>query len=255
MNRRRASFLVPIGCCWQLQKCVYFLFLILAFASNVQATTVVVIWTPKLIVIAADGKPTCTDRDGKIVQCGPISTICKIGNEGSIYYAASGLYSYPLSGFDIRRIADKTFSQLKDKTDSFSFRLNLDYEVSVALAQARDSVREALRSNPNLNYGEIIVVAMEGGVLRITHRVNDISRSQITWTQNHVRSFGFYGSEESLPDDSPGDMKLIIAGERKTIIAYQTQHPEWTRMKPTKAARKLLQLEIDSSSDTVGPPN
>ena len=56
--------------------------LLLMLLSSAHATTIVAIWTPNQIILAADGKPTCFSRGGKIAQCQNAGGVCKIGQVG-----------------------------------------------------------------------------------------------------------------------------------------------------------------------------
>ena len=91
---------------------------------------------------------------------------------------------------------------MKEPKSLFQLQMNLDETVNTALAKARDWVEESLKRNPNLNYGETIIVGFDHGKVRLIHSLSDISESHLETNQRGIQSFAFQTSEEVLPDDS-----------------------------------------------------
>jgi hypothetical protein len=77
--------------------------LTIAMAAPAGATTVVAIWTPARIVLAADTSLSRFDPATKtdVRQ----ATVCKIRAVGDNWYATAGLFEEPISGFALPAVA------------------------------------------------------------------------------------------------------------------------------------------------------
>lgn len=203
-------------------------------------------WSWDRVILAADSKATHSN--------GETSNVCKVRMEGNVYYAAAGLFSYEQTGFYLPELIHQASEAMKEPKSLFQLQMNLDETVNTALAKARDSVEESLKRNPNLNYGETIIVGFDHGKVRLIHSLSDISESHLETNQRGIQSFAFQTSEEVLPDDSPIPARAVVAGEKMAIFSYVAQHPEWVNTDPVQAARKFLELEIDDCPGTVGGP-
>jgi hypothetical protein len=212
-------------------------------------TTIVALWTPDRIIMAAD---SALSDEHKM----RIGSTCKIRREGDIRFATAGLFEYPMTGFSMPTIAHKAYEHTPNPKTLLKFDMIFSGEVAMALDMAKDSVSEVLARDPNLNRAEIIMIAAEDGSLKATYSQSDISGTikTIRMNQGKGRGIAFVGEKQEIPSGRPYRMEMIVAGARNAIILYQIQHPEWRAMEPVEAARMFIELEIAENDQIVGRP-
>lgn len=214
----------------------------------VGATTIVAIWSSDRIVIAADSRRTSL-LDGSYAQ------VCKIRNEGSVWYATAGLYEASIEGFNISKIVHEVYLESPVKEHLLGFTMYLSPAIGQALVSVRERIDAVLSTNPNLNFADIVMVAKEKDGLRAVHYRTDISRTVPRTSANGVRSMAFWGEEEDIPTKNPLGMEIIGAGRTEAIAEYIRANPQWTKERdPVSVARMFVQMEIDRHPNEVGGP-
>ena len=224
------------------------LFYLLCFTTlllpvGVKATSIVALWTPERIVIAADS------RLSPLVD-GTYSQVCKIRAEGNLWYATAGLYEAPIDGFNISNIIHEAYSKARHKDNIVSFAMTeLSFEVAKRLNAVRERVDVVLRNNPNLNLAELILVAKEKDGFKAVYNQTDISR-----LMQSTNAMAFDGEIGIIPENRNA-MQILVAGRKDAILEYIASNPAWAKGDDLVAiAHKFIQMEIDRYPMGVGGP-
>jgi hypothetical protein len=214
--------------------------LFLMSAAACGATTLVAVWTPDEIVLAADSKLM---YDGATAGA---NTVCKIQREGETFFAFSGLVDDPASGFNaaaIARRAAQAAGGAERRVAAFE-----KYAV-VELKKAIEGIRYDSPSDYKyLRQGHPVlqaIFALPGP----TAPVLAIAGFQLD-EKGEVRSFSRVVADGS---DSAG-ARVIYAGQQGHIRSYLKSHAEWQNEPPAVLVRKLVELEIGDGTGRVGGP-
>jgi hypothetical protein len=213
----------------------------LILVSAAHATTLVAIWSPGELLLAADSAVIKTSGGLEFRDVG-----CKIGEGAGTYYALSGLIDDEASGYSAARYAKEAASSggsLERQADRFVAA------VQVPLRSELDALR---RDDPSqfgyLAHGHPALQAIFAG----------IENGQPSLV---VAGFGLtpggdlssFVSVIARGDDGRGP-RIIYAGHQSQIRAYLDSHPDWYGGDRGDLVRKLVQMEIDSSKGQVAGP-
>jgi hypothetical protein len=255
MIRRRSGFWINVSDRWGTSK-THILHVLqvacLLLCAEASASTIVVIWTPDQVVIAADSM--LSDLDGK-----PIGTACKIRSEGFAYFATAGLFEQQIrGGFYMPNIVHRAYVQSSKESDHlFWFLRWFNTYVSFDLDSVKDAASDAVALNPNLSNAEIVVVwkGTNGPCVYYSHTeiLPTIGRRG-TALPGGARGVPSMVSEYSIPTGAPWRAEMIVIGFNDHIARYQVEHPEWRSADPVLAAREFVQMEIDNHPTVVGAP-
>ncbi|MFZ0860036.1 MAG: hypothetical protein WCA27_22465 [Candidatus Sulfotelmatobacter sp.] len=229
-----------------MRKILSVLFVLLASVA-VFATTLVGLRQKDLFVIGADSKATYRGKGIK----GP-ETVCKIYQAGRVYFAISGLADDRNTNFFPGKIVANSFS---DNAASFNSNLqHMERALSDSLAtemtrlKARD--RDAFDQTQKDEGDTVAVLAAE---MEGDHPV--MGGAGFRYVDGTAPSIVVHGS--ICPGDCPGDKDGVFYGghyesAQKMAMEFYKSHRTVTR--PTKFVRGLVEAEIRSSSEEVGPP-
>lgn len=220
-------------------------FALIAFPGS--ATTIVAIWTPDRIILAAD--TALSSADGKQ----RIGTVCKLKKESTIWFATAGLFEFPLTGFDMPDIIHRRYERRPVQDIGFLGAM-FSSDIEFALDNARKSVDETLRINPNLNVSENIIVGPDRGVEGVLYHMSNIYGSTARDTGGGGKEMHSTGARLLLPTGMPYRAEIAVAGEKDAIFEYQLENPIWQATDPVALARLFLDLEIARHPITVGRP-
>jgi hypothetical protein len=214
---------------------------IFLFPVSADATSIVLVRTPVLIVIAADSKPTYKGRP-------EASTVCKIYRSDDVYFAIAGLEHDSGRGFYPKDLvaagvkASEGFETRVARAEEF-LSSNFLLEMERLEAEDPDQYKFAIAgAGPQLT---VAFAQMEKGVPYFA-----------------VRGFQYYDSPsprvERSRADCPGrecpngEVRIEYLGESRAIQRYLANGVEQTDA--AAFARKLVELEIQDSPFDVGPP-
>jgi ATP-dependent protease HslVU (ClpYQ) peptidase subunit len=205
--------------------------------ADVGATTIVVIWRPDRIVLAADSKlSSLTD---------PVLSraTCKIRSQGHIWYAAAGLYEASITGFNIVEIIRDTYVRSRNLDSVIAFAMmDLSREVADRLNAVRQHAAAAAHQlDRNLNFADIIMIAKEPNGLRGVQYQTDISELRESRNSRGVRSMNFGGSFTVLPTPPTSTQpQLLAVGSNNAITKYIRANPAWGAEDPVELGRRLI---------------
>jgi hypothetical protein len=227
-----------------LEKCAYLaVFLFVICVPALLATTLIGVKSYDSFIIAVDSKATFKMHGTKETK-----NVCKIFQTGPLYFAIANLAKDPAHDYFPERIVANNFST------SDSFAQNMD-KIERALSNALKIEMDRLKTedpkdfvdNPKPDEMTQIIIAGE--------MVNSTPQ---------MFGFGLKYINESTPISvtrltCPGDCITLpyyfFAGD--TEVAKKTLNDFFNRPPVPDAvtvARKLVEVEIEASPDTVGPP-
>lgn len=202
-------------------------------ALSCYGTTVIVMRTADGILVAADAKA--------IRQGSKPAPQCKIQQYGNVFVAIAGITKNNGAGLDTERIvrtAVATPGPLLSKVESFR---------GAASKYLLADVESVKRSNPSF---------YEQGYRG--KRILDVTFASMNGdTPEAVVQTFFLDGAGTLHDlrSALGDHRVLATGMTNAIKSYTDQNSEWySQLGPDVAIKKLMELEIASNKDAVGPP-
>jgi hypothetical protein len=208
--------------------------------ASALATTIIAVRTADFIIIASDSKATYIGTSGA-------STVCKIYNDGQMYFAAAGLDSDARRNFSVKSIVAKSLSPSG----------NFDQQV----ARVESAISQSLLTELNRLLREdpaVYAFTMHSG-----REVVSVVLAQYQDGVPHLAARGFGPSINSTPGivinrvTCPGDCadgrELVSLGQKDAAERFMRANAGEDFDFPALAV-KLVQLEIDDTPGNVGPP-
>lgn len=218
----------------------FFLALILWFSTGCSGgqshgTAAFAFWTPAKIVLAADSK--VNHMDGELA-----SQTCKIRAFGKFYFAASGFYRNPSTGYDLWQFAQ---DELPKAMTVPKAALSLESAVSVRLNVALDEVR---RNNP-------IGFKREFSQTYLAFVIAGIDNERLALSGRSFHPDGIERVAYPQPGRTEG-IGFIEFGEHSAVDGAYTAEAFRTLLSGdlVEAARRLVLVEIEATPEKVGPP-
>jgi hypothetical protein len=202
-------------------------------ALSCYGTTVIVMRTSDGVLVAADAK---------VIRPGSTSPPrCKIHQYGKVFVAIAGISKSEGVGFDTERVvrtALATPGPLLSKMESFR---------TAASKYLLADVEYEKKSNPPLYERDY-----KG------RRILDVTFASMNGDMPEavVQTF-FVDGAGTLHDlrSALADHLVLATGMTNAIKSYTDQNSEWySQLGPDVAIKKLMELEIASNKDAVGPP-
>ncbi len=207
---------------------------ILALSTITFATSIVVVRTPSEVVLGADSRGTFDD--GQTIT---YKTICKIYSHKGVFYAISGLTADPITGFD----PTVPISNEIDRTSAIS-TLIAAIERAIPIPLTREMEWQK-RERPAMYQRH--VVAYNNMALTVV----------IAGTENGVPVFyvrAFKADGTIIREDHPAGTYTLWMGKSKAIERFVARNSAYDFDSATDGVRTLIQLEIDDTEPSVGPP-
>jgi len=203
------------------------------------ATTLVALWSPERLLIAADSN-VITNMPNVL------GTACKISQDGPIYYAFSGLVEDKRAGYNVEMLAHEAAQGPGDLS------IHLNHFLEAARDPLTRAVAEVKRDAPdqyawlqqNHPVLQAIFADVESGpaTLGVAGVTLAPDGSLIDFSRIVARA-----------DDGMGP-RIIYAGQQTHIREYLQSHHDWASVDGTALVRNLVQTEIDASKGEVGGP-
>lgn len=217
---------------------------VLAICSiEAKATTVIAVWTPNSTFIAADGKLSHSSENSA-------SAGCKVNVANNVFWAAAGLTQDTSTGYSVNRLVDKAMSEplsLDERISSFEADATKSLTVSTnAMFKNHRSVFDR-----NISHSAALEVVFSGYANGINHLITLSFAARFDPDSKAVR---VYTTENMSCPCGESYSKTI--GFHSVIDAELRRDPGILD-KPTEnggALKQLIELQIASSPDAVGPP-
>ena len=229
-NSGRTLILVP-QILWALGSTVL-------FCSQLMATTIVAVWTPRRLVVVADSVVT-----GSVFGSDVIGHMCKIRQIGRVFLAASGAYESNLADFNLWSLAEQSCSGLVTNVDRCAEHLKNGVVSGMKRMQAQARSAIAAGYKAQHLYVSFIVIGLERDSPELVH-----------WTF-YAQPNGPIEQETETFKKSDGRMYArAILGNRIEIDQFIKTHPRWRAGTPEEEGRILVKIEADAFPEHVGPP-
>jgi hypothetical protein len=220
--------------------------LLLCWHSISFATSIVVVGDKDAVLLAADSKRTLFTAEGI-----DVNAICKIhvhvqpafayASTGNVYVANK---EETETYFDVADLIKKIAREARTAREVIeTFTKNVVEPLAKSIDMMRNQVPEALPARPGFS---TVFVAFENGQLNVYLREFTVRFEQ-----------GRILVDVRSTDDSPtADDPLIkwFIGINKEMVAYDATHPEWATRDSVEGIKHLIDLEIKTHPDKVGPP-
>jgi hypothetical protein len=201
------------------------------------STTLVALWTPEKVILAADSRVTH--------EAGVVADACKIEHSGSTWIAVSGLVSDPSTGFSLGPLARPALMQGKSMKEQIA---RFADAVQPGLTRAVDGLR---RDAPD-EYGKL---ASGRPVLQAILASQENGKPVLATVGFVLDGSGTLQPRASLIDGSDArGPRLIYAGQQQRIREYLKANRNWIEGDRQALVRDLVQLEIDAKTEHVGGP-
>lgn len=194
------------------------------------------LWTADRIVVAVDSKSIWSDRRGERIE-----QRCKIRQTDGFWYAVAGFDAETGTRFAVRSIAEQAArfpGAITQKVAEFG-RL-----IETPLRRALENIRattppvyEDTISNKGGHALDIVFFGIENGTFFL-----------------FVRRFGTRDFRNENHDAIFPSSGQVFMGEHEAINRFVLANPRWKEMGLVPAALKLLELQIQATPNTVGPP-
>lgn len=210
--------------------------LCLLAAVSAQATTLVALWTPDDVTLAADSR---------VVTDAGTSDACKIVQSGDVWIAVSGLVTEARSGYEFGPIARRALGQSGPLQATLA---GLADAVLPPLTRALAVVRvDAPADYARLQTGR--------PVLQAIFAARENGKPVLATVAFVMNAAGGLETRGSYVDGSDArGPRLIYAGQQDRIREYLKTHPRWIEDDRAVLVRKLVQVEIDAGTPLVGGP-
>jgi hypothetical protein len=211
---------------------------LVAFAP-LRATTIVALWSPEGLYLAADSRVVTN------LPSAP-STACKITHEGSTFFALSGLVQDDSIRLDANRVAREAVqgaAPIEAKIDRFAdaMRGDLTRAVSALAKDAPEDFAFLKAGHPILQavFADIQAGAPVLAVVGFQLEPNGGLREQKAVIAD--------GTDKRGP-------RIIYAGQQAKIREYLRSHRDWYNSDREGLLRNLVELEIAENTGRVGAP-
>ena len=207
----------------------------LQFCAN--ATTIVALWTPDRILMAADSRA--------LLGTSAFVDTCKIGHTGSTWFAVAGLITDATSGYALGNSLHQAMSTpagLSDKVDRLITTVQPQLTTAIAGIQ-KDSPEQFA----DFASGRPILQAVLADTANGRPVMATISFALDSTGALQPRATLIDGSDARGP-------RLIYAGQQERIRAWLHAHRGWIDGDNAALVRDLVQLEVDANSPWVGGP-
>jgi hypothetical protein len=221
---------------------LWLIVLLLAFVGSANGTAILLVWTPKEIVVAADS--LSSDADGK-----DTGSVCKIGKFGDAYFAISGYAKNDRTGYNafaILEVASGQSGGLTDKITAFESSAKAMYEK--ALSELRKTNYDGFRRVVEAPLA-VSFFGVERGLLVLHNRefvINPPADNQVSATIVRRNCPGI-----DCPDE---EATLIVTGDPEIQLKFARENPHFWLGSLVNATRKFVQMHIDAKVPGVGPP-
>lgn len=203
------------------------------------ATTLIAIWSPSRLLIGADSNVITSMPD--IVGSG-----CKITQDGSTFFAFSGLVEDKSVGYNVAAIArqaSETQGTLSQRMEQFVSLVNdpLTRAVTAVQHDSPDQYAYLQQNHPAL---QAIFAEQEPGAPQL---------GVVAFTLGIDGTLLHYTKMVADGDDGRGP-RIIYAGKQDQIRSYLSSHHDWFIGDQAGLIRSLIQSEANNSSGEVGGP-
>jgi hypothetical protein len=200
-------------------------------------TTVLVLTTPNIVVMAADSKEVQYAND-----TADYVNVCKIKNIGPYYYAITGYYTLTGSTYNSIKILNESLSNSVTKTLE-NFISKIKHPMESALKNVKENQPYLFQTIKGTNLMSLILVGFH----------ND--SSDVKWVEFKVDTISGLYPEPLIRDVPRSKFYLIKFGEYDSINTFLRTNPNYlSQNNALKALTELINMESIRSPNKVGGP-
>lgn len=206
----------------------------LSLAPPCTATTIIIVRTRNLVIIASDSKAQYQGAQGR-------PQVCKIAKQNETYFVVAGIAQDTSRGFLANRVISNaiargsTFDEQADAVESDMLEA-LARELGSMRTENPEEFKFAVTGDAPSTIG---LVTVEGGVPKVV---------VLSFIYDHVTG-KISVKRDSCPGTCDGEYSIIQIGH----VLPPDEFAKATGS-PTQIATKLVQMEIDREPREVGPP-
>lgn len=204
------------------------------------ATTIIAVRTPEFVIIAADSKATYMGQSGP-------PTVCKIYNNGQLYFAVAGLDHDAHRNFYVRTIVAQSLlpsANFDDQVARVERAISQSLMTELNRMQREDPGMYAFTKHSSRDVVSLVLAQYQDGVPHLAVR-------GFEWIANPAPVINI--DRVTCPGDCSDGRELVSLGEKTVAEKFMRDNAGEDFDLPALAT-KLVQLEIDSSHGDVGPP-
>lgn len=209
-------------------------------ALPTMGTTIIAVRTANFVIIATDSKATYIGTSGA-------PTVCKIYNDGQLYFAVAGLDGDARRNFSVKSIVARSLSasgNFEEQVTRVENAISQSLLVELNHLQREDPGVYAFTMHNSREVVSIVLAQYQGGVPHLAAR-------GFAWTMNP--SPGIAISRVTCPGDCSDGRELVSLGQKNAAERFMRANAGEDFDLPALAV-KLVQLEIDETPGNVGPP-
>lgn len=209
-------------------------------------TAIAAIWTPKRIVVAADGKQILSDGEASS------GSVKKINAAGDMFFSMAGLVSSDEAAFDAARIITEALQE----PGSFKKKVkNVTEKIEEPLQRAVQHVHD----NKAGEFKKYLAGRHALDILFFAKDGADMALSQVAFkTKRRGKAVAFELQQRTYPNPDTGIMsvELIAAGAGDSVVKEflaNTTEQE-ALVYPEQALKKFMDLAIAAEPEHAGYP-
>jgi len=214
------------------------------FVGNAQATSIIVVRTPTVIVLGADSKRI-------FGSTGKSASACKIGISKNVVWAAAGMVETSGGSFSAHRMAADSIAapgDLGTRVADFerTVMVKLRDRLNGSTGKRREWILRRVENQPAL---EVVFAAFEEDVPHIYVTEFYAEPDGITG------AFAIRVKRSESPSTTFPNSTIFALGRHKVAEATIHSTPTmWATLGLAGAVRHLIELEIAAGPEEVGPP-
>ncbi len=204
------------------------------------ATTIIAVRTAEFVIIATDSKATYLGQPGP-------PTVCKIYNDGELYFAVAGLDRDSQRNFSVKDVVAQSLlpsANFDDQVTRVENAVSQSLLTELHRLQREDPGTYAFAMHNSREVVSLILAQYHEGVPHLAAR-------GFGWIANPVPAIKI--NRITCPGDCSDGRELVSLGEKTAAERFMRANAGEDFDLPALAT-KLVQLEIDDSPGNVGPP-
>ena len=216
------------------------LFAFFLIPASAFATTIIAVRTAEFVIIATDSKATYLGQPGP-------PTVCKIYNNGELYFAAAGLDRDSQRNFSVKDIVAQSLlpsANFDDQVARVENAVSQSLLTELHRLQREDPGTYAFTMHNSREVVSLVLAQYQDGVPHLAAR-------GFGWIANPAPAIKI--DRITCPGDCSDGRELVSLGEKTAAEKFMHANAGEDFDLPALAT-KLVQLEIDDSPGNVGPP-
>lgn len=208
-------------------------------------STVIAIRTDREIVIGSDSKVVGTDGSDR-------GTVCKIIQIGNIFFSHTGVAGSTSIGFDVQATVRQALESAEHLGEAIqNFLHSVHHPLHQILVATRRDAPEFYKHNIE---GQSALSAVFCGVIDNIPRLSYLELKPV----HHAEADDGLAIQVDQGIDVRSDNEgpaFVVIGHKNAVTTQLGEQPDiWMRTGIVSAVRRLIELQIESTPQVVGPP-